>query len=66
MRDPAGKEVVLAADEVLMAAGLSPERSLRDALERDLPIPVYPAGDTKRPRKIYDAIHEGYTAALQI
>lgn len=33
---------------------------------RDLPIPVYPAGDTKRPRRIYDAIHEGYTAALQI
>lgn len=49
-----------------MAAGLSPERSLQDALERDLPIPVYPAGDTKRPRKIYDAIHEGYIAALQI
>jgi 2,4-dienoyl-CoA reductase-like NADH-dependent reductase (Old Yellow Enzyme family)/thioredoxin reductase len=52
------------ADSVVLAAGFRPDRGLLDDLARELPeLQVLEAGDCVRPRKIFDAIHEGHLAA---
>jgi hypothetical protein len=49
---------------VVLAAGLRPNRELVDALSEELPeLEVTEAGDCVRPRKIFDAIHEGHLVA---
>jgi 2,4-dienoyl-CoA reductase-like NADH-dependent reductase (Old Yellow Enzyme family)/thioredoxin reductase len=64
--DADGKDQVLDSDSVVMAAGLRANDSLKDQLDRELDAEIYPVGDCEGPRKIYDAIHEGYQAALEI
>ena len=62
--DRYGKETSLPADSVVLAAGFKPNRGLIDGLRADLPrLKVIEAGDCVRPRKIFDAIHEGHLAA---
>jgi hypothetical protein len=51
---------------VIIAAGMKPDKTLRDRLEKETGLKVYSAGDCLAPRKVYDAIHEGNCCARQI
>jgi 2,4-dienoyl-CoA reductase (NADPH2) len=67
--ESAGEERVLAADTVVIAVGSRPEdelfKGLSDAgaLEG---MEFHKAGDCAKPRKVYDAIHEGFDIGRQI
>ncbi len=60
--DRSGNETAIAADSVVLAAGFKPNRELIEGLEGSS-IRVLEAGDCVRPRKIFDAIHDGHLAA---
>jgi pyruvate/2-oxoglutarate dehydrogenase complex dihydrolipoamide dehydrogenase (E3) component len=64
--DRSGKKDHLAAGDVIIAAGMKPDKTLRDRLEKETDLEVYSAGDCLAPRKVYDAIHEGNCCARQI
>jgi 2,4-dienoyl-CoA reductase-like NADH-dependent reductase (Old Yellow Enzyme family)/thioredoxin reductase len=51
------------ADSVVLAAGFRSNRALIDGLSTYPDIRVAEVGDCVRPRKIYDAIHDGHLAA---
>lgn len=53
------------ADSVVIALGSVPEDSLEMAL-KGKGIQVYKAGDCVEPRKVIDAIHEGFEIASRI
>jgi 2-enoate reductase len=57
-----GKEEKLPCDRVVLACGYSPNNALVPELKA-LGIEVSPIGDSRAPRKIYEAVHEGYHAA---
>lgn len=61
--DRYGRRTDIAADSVVLAAGFVPNRSLIEELEKIPGLTVFEAGDCVRPRKIFDAIHEGHLAA---
>jgi hypothetical protein len=48
---------------VVLAAGFRPNRDLLETLQAYPNIEVAEVGDCVRPRKIYDAIHDGHLAA---
>ncbi|MCC6755993.1 MAG: FAD-dependent oxidoreductase [Solirubrobacterales bacterium] len=56
-----GVAVDLAADTVIIAAGYHANNSLEDVLEDAVP-DLTVIGDAQAPRKIIDAVHEGYHA----
>jgi len=58
--DRFGKETEFVADNVVLALGLGPQRDFASAL-KDEDMEVFEVGDAK-PRKIFDAIHEGHIA----
>jgi 2,4-dienoyl-CoA reductase-like NADH-dependent reductase (Old Yellow Enzyme family)/thioredoxin reductase len=58
-----GAVTEFAADSVVLAAGFRPNRELVEALRAYPDIRVAEVGDCVRPRKIYDAIHDGHLAA---
>ncbi len=59
------QELLLPADTVILAAGAAPCRELHDKLAES-GLEVHLIGDAKEPRKIVEAIHEGFHSALQI
>jgi len=62
--DRFGRRTDIAVDSVVLAAGFRPDRALAEELRATLPdLQVLEAGDCVRPRKIFDAIHEGHLAA---
>jgi 2-enoate reductase len=61
--DRYGVRTEIAADTVVVAAGFRPNRDLIESLRKDPKLQVFEAGDCVRPRKIFDAIHEGHLAA---
>jgi 2,4-dienoyl-CoA reductase-like NADH-dependent reductase (Old Yellow Enzyme family)/thioredoxin reductase len=61
--DRFGVRATIAVDTVVLAAGFRPNRELFDSLTRDSEVLVFEAGDCVRPRKIFDAIHDGHLAA---
>jgi NADPH-dependent 2,4-dienoyl-CoA reductase/sulfur reductase-like enzyme len=61
--DRYGIRTEIAADTVVVAAGFRPNRDLIESLRKDPKLQVFEAGDCVRPRKIFDAIHEGHLAA---
>ncbi len=61
--DPGGTVTEFPADNVVLAAGFRPDRELIQALAGHPGIQVAAVGDCMRPRKIFDAIHEGHLAA---
>jgi 2,4-dienoyl-CoA reductase-like NADH-dependent reductase (Old Yellow Enzyme family)/thioredoxin reductase len=63
--DKKGKEHFIDADVIVAAIGLSPNNSLIHALKQKHPN-VFAAGDCVKPRRIMDAIHEGYLAGLSL
>ena len=58
-----GAETQIPADSVVLAAGFKPNRELIEGLQGYPEIRVAEVGDCVRPRKIYDAIHDGHLAA---
>ncbi len=63
--DKSGNRSVLKADTVVLALGLEPDRRLFEALEGKLP-EVYAIGDCVEPRKVINAIWEGFRLARLI
>jgi len=63
VRDDAGGERVLPADRVVLAREARPSNELAQAIQDLDPVAV---GDTVQPRKIINAIAEGYLAARAI
>jgi 2,4-dienoyl-CoA reductase-like NADH-dependent reductase (Old Yellow Enzyme family)/thioredoxin reductase len=61
--DNMGAATDIAADSVVLAAGFRPNRDLIAGLREFPAIRVAEVGDCVRPRKIYDAIHDGHLAA---
>jgi NADPH-dependent 2,4-dienoyl-CoA reductase/sulfur reductase-like enzyme len=53
------------ADTVVVAAARRPRREVVDALRPSVE-QVYVVGDCKAPRILYDAVHEGFDAALEL
>jgi 2,4-dienoyl-CoA reductase-like NADH-dependent reductase (Old Yellow Enzyme family)/thioredoxin reductase len=61
--DRYGVRTMIPADSVVLAAGFRPNRDLIDSLRKVPKLQVFEVGDCVRPRKIFDAIHEGHLAA---
>ena len=62
-----GTEELLLADNVVFATGFEPKGDLRGALSKvSFDAEVYFIGDCVEPRKLCEAIHEGYHAAWKI
>ncbi len=61
--DRYGKREDISADNVVIAAGFTSNRNLIEQLEAETNMEVYEAGDCVKPRKLFDAIHEGNLAA---
>jgi NADPH-dependent 2,4-dienoyl-CoA reductase/sulfur reductase-like enzyme len=61
--DSTGTFTEFPADSVVLAAGFRPNRELIEGLRSHPEIRVAEVGDCVRPRKIYDAIHDGHLAA---
>lgn len=58
-----GNKTTEKVDTVVLACGFEPNRTLKDSLSNQSGIKILEAGDCVKPRKIYDAIHEGHQAA---
>ncbi len=52
-------------DSVVIALGAKPNQELAEALKKE-EIEFYTVGDAKEPRKIIDAIHEGFLVAFEL
>ncbi|MFH1624187.1 MAG: NAD(P)/FAD-dependent oxidoreductase [Pseudomonadota bacterium] len=63
--DKEGNKVFLKADNIVLAAGATPNKTLSQSLEGKVP-EFYEVGDCVEARRLLDAIHEGAEAALQI
>ena len=61
--DRFGREEEIPCDSVVLAIGLRPERELIDGLAGRKDIEVFEVGDCVTPRRILDAIHEGFRVA---
>lgn len=61
----AGKEMLLQADTVVMAAGAKPANALYEKL-RDQVKEIYLVGDAKSPRKALQAVAEGFAVGRMI
>jgi len=59
------KKQQLEGDSIVVALGFKPRNHLLPEIEQ-LNIPVYTVGDCVAPRRIYDAIHEGFSAGYRI
>jgi NADPH-dependent 2,4-dienoyl-CoA reductase/sulfur reductase-like enzyme len=65
--DKGGKEVFIEADTVVYALGMKANREETEALRAAAGnTPVYEIGDCVRAAKVYEAIKEGYLAAMAI
>jgi 2,4-dienoyl-CoA reductase (NADPH2) len=60
-----GEERLIEVDTVVLATGVSPRTSLYQSL-RDRVSELHLIGDAKRPRKAYDAMHEGFEVGMAI
>jgi NADPH-dependent 2,4-dienoyl-CoA reductase/sulfur reductase-like enzyme len=63
--DRSGRALRLAADSVVLSSGFGPQPGFAEELA-GLGMPVSSVGDCVQPRKIFDAIHEAFAAAMRI
>jgi len=63
--DSSGQRVLIETDKVILSVGSLPNSSLSRSFEGTA-VEFYEAGDCKEPRKILEAIHEGYTIAKKL
>jgi 2,4-dienoyl-CoA reductase-like NADH-dependent reductase (Old Yellow Enzyme family)/thioredoxin reductase len=64
--DKQGKREEILADNVVVAIGFAPQTTLVEQLKKETRLKVYAVGDCVRPRRIFDAIHEGFMVAFGI
>lgn len=64
--DRFGNEQSLLCDNVVVAAGFISDNTLYNEIEEKTDMQVFNVGDAKKVRQIFDAVHEGYTAAKLI
>ena len=65
--DAEGKEEFISADTVVYALGMRARRKETEALRAAAKdVQVYEVGDCVRAAKVYDAVREGYLAAMSI
>ena len=64
--DDCGRQTFIPNDTVVLAIGSRPNRELVEGLREVPGLMVVEAGDCVKPRKIFDAIHEGHLAARQL
>lgn len=64
--DRYGRREEVLVDSIVVAIGLAPQPTLAEELEKEAGLEVYVVGDCVSPRKIFDAIHEGYLAAYSL
>jgi len=64
-RNADGEEKAIGADTVVIATGFVSDDNLYTSL-KDLTEEIYQIGDSVKPRKIYDAVHEGYLVGKEI
>lgn len=65
--DAEGTEEFISADTVVYALGMRANRKQTEALHAAVKdVPVYEIGDCVRAAKVYDAVREGYLAAMSI
>ncbi len=60
--DRFGRKERIPCDNVIIAAGFKPQPSFMEELSSISPMPLFAIGDCVKPRKIFEAIHEGYMA----
>jgi NADPH-dependent 2,4-dienoyl-CoA reductase/sulfur reductase-like enzyme len=60
-----GEERELAVDTVVWAVGSRPELEVVEAA-KELGLEVKVVGDAVKPRRLLEAVHEGYRAALEL
>ncbi len=60
-----GEQRVLKADTVALCTGLAPRTALAESF-KGLANEVYTVGDCVSPRKVYQAVHEGFQAAIKL
>lgn len=65
-RVASGEERQLEADAVVLATGFVADGTLAESLRSQWSGEVHVVGDAVAPRKVHDAIHEGYLAAAAI
>lgn len=65
LRNTAKEEERLDTDAVVLAMGAIPLSDMAKELKGEIEN-VYVVGDSKRPRKIYDAVYEGFVEAMRI
>ena len=63
--DKGGRKGILEADSVVLASGFKPDTSLLEALKGKVP-QVYAIGDCVEPRKVMNAIWEGFRTACLV
>ncbi len=63
--DKDGKERVIEADSIILAAGARPDNTLLFELKGRVP-EIFAIGDALEPRKIIQAIHEGFKTAYSL
>jgi 2,4-dienoyl-CoA reductase (NADPH2) len=63
VEDHEGVKTVISADTVVLAIGSKPVNALAHALQGKVER-ISVIGDARKPRKVMDAIHEGYDAAI--
>ncbi len=61
--DRYGVRSTIPCDSVVIAVGFRPNRELIEKLKKNASVQICEVGDCIRPRKIFDAIHEGHLAA---
>ena len=66
VRDTQGAKEEIEGDSVVLAAGLTANRGLFDELKEVPNMEVYAVGDNVEPRKIHDAIHEGFFTSYRL
>lgn len=63
----AGVEETIAADTVVYALGMEPKANEAQALRSAAnDVPTWVIGDCSAPGKVYDAVHQGFVAAMSI
>lgn len=60
-----GQSQPVYADTVVIAVGSKANRGLEEALEGFVP-EIYTVGDCQEPRRVFEALHEGFLAACRI
>lgn len=60
-----GKKELLTADTVVLAVGTRAENQLQ-ALCEDMHIPSTSIGDARKPAMVFDAVHQGHKAGMEI